>query len=154
VSEPIIGYRAWLADDRGELRSCAVQHVRWRPGLQPAAVCHRPAHRFDEPHLGPAPHDVNHPCGWHAHFTLEQLLAYDVDGLEVRDHPGLVAVRGLVSGGGRTQEHRYGWRAQYVAPLAILRFVPDAPERRERVLLAQYLASERYGIPLIDPKDA
>ena len=45
-----------------------------------------------------------------------------------------------------------GWR--YVLPVAIIRFVPRDAERRERVLLAQYLASERYEIPTIDLKDA
>jgi hypothetical protein len=60
----------------------------------------------------------------------------------------------VVAGGGRTQEHELGWRAQYAVPVAIIRFVPDDPEVRERVLLAQYSASERYDIPLIDPKDA
>jgi hypothetical protein len=38
--------------------------------------------------------------------------------------------------------------------VAILRFTPNDPDLRERVLLAQYSASVRYDIPLIDPKEA
>ena len=70
------------------------------------------------------------------------------------DGAELTLVRGVVAGGGRTFEHEHGWRAQYALPLAIIRFRPDDPDTRSRVLLAQYAAAERYGMPLIDAKEA
>src|ERR671934_230804 len=85
---------------------------------------------------------------------LDDLLANAADA-DLRVNESLTVVRGIVEGGGRTQEHEHGWRAQYALPVAIIRFTPaDDPELRERVLIAQYAASERYGIPLIDPKEA
>jgi hypothetical protein len=152
--EPIVGYRAWLADREGRLRSLSTSTGWWEPGTQPAAVCHRPIHRFDEPHLGPAPHAVNHPCGYYAYNTLAGLLEHGAGDGDRHEEPGLTLVRGVVEGGGRTVEHELGWRAQYALPVAIVRFTPGDPELRERVLLAQYAASERYDIPLIDPKEA
>ena len=151
--EPILGYRAWLADRDGRLRSLAVQDCWWEPGTWRAARCHRPFHRFDETDPGPAPHAANHPCGWHAYSKLPTLLDEVSDLLEAAPARDLCPVRGIVRGGGRTQEHARGWRAQYAIPVAILRFVPDDPEQREGVLLAQHAASRRYGVPLIDPKD-
>jgi hypothetical protein len=150
---PITGYRAWLADPQGRLRSLASPDVWWRPGTQPAAICHKPLHRFHEAHLGPAPHSANHPCGYHAYHTLEALLASGAEDIAA-DADELTLVHGIVAGGGRTHEHEHGWRAQYALPVAIIRFTPDDPDRRSRVLLAQYAAAERYGIPLIDPKEA
>jgi hypothetical protein len=151
--EPLIGYRAWLADREGRLRSLALADVWWTPGTQPAARCHKRIHGFGEAELGDPPHATDHPCGYHAYNSLAHLLAHAADA-ELRGSQDLTVVRGIVEGGGRTQEHELGWRAQYVMPVAILRFAPDDPDLRERVLLAQYSASERYGIPLIDPKDA
>jgi hypothetical protein len=150
--EPLIGYRAWLADRDGRLRSLALTNVWWTAGTQPAARCHKPIHGFDSADLGDPPHAADHPCGYHAYNTLEDLLAHAADA-DVRRSADLTVVRGVIEGGGRTQEHELGWRAQYALPVAILRFTPDDPELRERVLLAQYAASERYDIPLIDPKD-
>jgi hypothetical protein len=152
--EPILGYRAWLADRDGRLRSLAVQDCWWEPGRWHAATCHRVFHRFDETDPGPAPHPANHPCGWHAYHRLDTLLTEVADLLETAWSRDLCLVRGVVKGGGRTQEHARGWRAQYAVPMAIIRFVPDDAESRSPVLLAQYAASERYGIPLIDPKEA
>jgi hypothetical protein len=151
----ITGYRAWLADSEGRLRSLASPDIWWRPGTQPAAVCHKPLHGFHEAHLGPAPHAANHPCGYHAYHTLGALLAsgaHDVAGDADADR--LTLVRGIVAGGGRTHEHDFGWRAQYAMPVAIIRFAPADLEARSRALLASYAAAERYGIPLIDPKEA
>jgi hypothetical protein len=150
--EPLIGYRAWLADRDGRLRSLALTNVWWTTGTQPAARCHKPIHGFDGADLGDPPHAADHPCGYHAYNTLADLLAHAADA-DVRRSTDLTVVRGVIEGGGRTQEHELGWRAQYALPVAILRFTPDDPELRERVLLAQYAASERYDIPLIDPKD-
>lgn len=150
--EALRGYRAWLADREGRLRSLAVESVWWRPGQVVAATCDRPVHLFDDLDLGPAPHAANHPCGWHAYHTLETLVEHLA--LDITEMEELTLVCGLVEGGGRTQEHAFGWRAQYALPVAIIRFVPEDPEQRSRVLLAQYLASERYRIPLIDRKDA
>jgi hypothetical protein len=152
--EPILGYRAWLADREGRLRSVSMDHVWWEPGRAVEATCYKPVHRFDDTARGPAPHDVNHPCGWHAYSTLAALLADRADGMEPRETTELSLVRGIVEGGGRTVEHEHGWRAQFALPVAIIRFVPDDPQLRSRVLLAQYLAGERYGIDLIDIKDA
>jgi hypothetical protein len=154
VMEPIIGYRAWLADCAGRLRSLSMPAVWWEPGSQPAARCHKPIHRFDEADLGPAPHAASHPCGYHAYHTLAALIAHGAADDDTCDQQALTLVRGIVVGGGRTQEHQLGWRAQYALPAAIIRFIPDDPDLRTRVLLAQYAASERYGIPLIDPKEA
>lgn len=151
VRPPIVGYRAWLGDREGRLRSLSMP-VWWEPGTQPAAKCHKLVHRFDETDPGPAPHPASHPCGYHAYDTLESLLAHGA--ADAGREPFLPVIRGIVEGGGRTQEHALGWRAQYVLPVAIIRFAPDDPELRSQVLLAQYAASERYDIPLIDPKDA
>jgi hypothetical protein len=152
--EPLIGYRAWLADREGRLRSLALADVWWAPGTQPAATCHKPIHGFDEADLGAPPHAANHPCGYHAYNTLAGLLHHGAGDADLRADGSLAVVRGVIAGGGRTQEHELGWRAQYAVPVAIIRFAPDDPDIRERVLLAQYSASERYDIPLIDPKEA
>jgi hypothetical protein len=104
--------------------------------------------------LGPAPHAANHPCGWHAFTSLEALLDDESDTSEPSDMLGFTVVHSLVERGGRVQEHEHGWRSQYALPVAIVRRVRNDPEIRSRVLLAQYAASERYGIDLIDPKDA
>jgi hypothetical protein len=152
--EPLLGYRAWRADREGRLCSMRVDGVWWQPGVAMEATCHKPVHRFDEPNLGPAPHDANHPCGWHAYSSLGALLLDEEDTAEPTDMRGFTVVHGLVEGGGRTQEHEHGWRAQYALPVAIIRYVRNDPETRSQVLLAQYAASERYGIPLIDPKEA
>jgi hypothetical protein len=149
--EPLIGYRAWLADRDGRLRSLALTTVWWEPGTQPAATCHKPIHGYE---LGAPPHAADHPCGYHAYNTLHALLAHGATDEDGRGDGSLTLVRGIVEGGGRTQEHELGWRAQYALPVAILRFTPDDLAIRERVVLAQYAASERYDIPLIDPKDA
>lgn len=149
--QPIVGYRAWLADRDGRLRSLAVPDVWWTPGAAVPAACHHLFHRLDDTDPGPAPHATDHPCGWHAYHALEPLLAAPAEHYATN---GLMLVRGVVEGGGRTQEHRLGWRAQFALPIAIIRFVPADPEIRSRVLLAQYSASERYGIPLIDRKEA
>jgi hypothetical protein len=154
VMDPLIGYRTWLADRQGRLRSLVAPHGWWVVGTQPAATCHRPIHRFDETDPGPAPHAANHPCGFHAYNTLAGLLSHGAADGDLRDRDGLTVVRGVVEGGGRTQEHDLGWRAQYALAVAIVRFTPDDPCARSDALLAQYAASERYGIPLIDPKDA
>ena len=151
--QPIVGYRSWLADDQGRLRSLANWEFWWEPGTQPAATCHRLVHRFDGPDLGQPPHAVNHPCGYHAYNTLAALLADEATGIDARTPEELTLVRGIVQGGGRTHEHALGWRAQYALPVAILRFTPDDPDLRTRVLLAQYEASRRFDIPLLDPKE-
>jgi hypothetical protein len=152
--EPVIGYRAWLADQEGRLRSLALTDVWWTRGTQVAARCHKPIHGFGEADLGDPPHAANHPCGYHAYNTLAGLLDHGASDGDVRGDQALAVVRGIVAGGGRTQEHELGWRAQYALPVAIIRFTPNDPELRERVLLAQYSASLRYDIPLINPKDA
>ena len=152
--EPLLGYRAWRADRDGRLCSLRVDGVWWEPGVVMEATCPRPVHRFDELGIGPAPHAQNHPCGWHAFARLDDLLADKRGTSEPSDMLGFTVVHGIVEGGGRTQEHEHGWRSQYALPVAIIRYVPDDPAIRSQVLLAQYAASERYGIDLIDPKDA
>jgi hypothetical protein len=152
--EPLLGYRAWLADREGRLRSLALTDVWWTPGTQVAARCHKPIHGFGEAEAGEPPHAANHPCGYHAYNTLADLLEHGASDGDVRGDHALAVVRGIIEGGGRTQEHELGWRAQYALPVAILRFTPNDPELRERVVLAQYAASLRYDIPLIDPKEA
>jgi hypothetical protein len=151
--QPLVGYRAWLADRDGRLRSLALSDMWWAPGTQPAARCHKRIHGFEAERSDP-PHAADHPCGYHAYHTLSALLEHGAADADIRADGTLTVVRGVVEGGGRTQEHELGWRAQYALPVAILRFVPNDPDLRERVLLAQYSASERYGIPLIDPKEA
>jgi hypothetical protein len=144
--QPVIGWRAWRALERGgEVYLASVFHRdRW-PCLDPlAGSCQRfrvPWRRRRERHAPPSSDCV---CGIYAAATLEVACAY-APVIRSRS-PGPYAVVGSVALWGDVIEHTDGWRASFAYPMHLHVLYADRRGAQHAVRIAESL--ERYRVPV------
>lgn len=152
IEPPLTGYRIWVSNQDGLLRSWVMRNVIWKPGkVTPPAMCNRPTASLR--HSGPAPHADDHPCGWHFYDTYERMVEQGGKTCDTYFHgyPNilLVQVWGIVEVGGRVQHHQLGGRAQYARPVALIRRQVSCHPGYGRVKAAEQAVCRQYGIPLV-----
>jgi len=145
MSEPLIGYRCWLVEDRpGGPQLCGVlTQIEWadRPGAWTRAFCSRlpvAVRRGTRDHSEEVPHAYC-TCGLYAYHGLSG-EGYD-DLVEVPKGPGFEVVWGAVVAAGRVLAYEEGWRAQYARPVALLQRSDSGPRVRG--------VADQLGIPVV-----
>ena len=147
MAEPLVGFRHW-GSRRGGLYSGIFVSGRFVPN---------PALTMIAPRALPSPwpadddrsakcfavrgHEAPHRdcrCGYAAYYALP----------EEPELPARQAVWGVIVSWGRVVECRWGFRAQYARPVALL----DCENPLDPKGKSRRLAAERYGIPLL-PRD-
>jgi hypothetical protein len=156
LEPPLTGYRIWISNADGWLRSMVMRNVIWEPGqVTPAAKCNRWTSAMLDG--GPAPHIADHPCGWHFYDTYARLAEQGGQTCDTyfHGHPNilLVQVWGIIEVGGRVQRHAMGGRAQYARPVALIKRQVSTHPGYGRVQAAEYAAARRYRLPLLPPEE-